>query len=174
MVHKDKLQALLDKDQIKDVLMRYTRGVDRRDRVALESAYWPDATDDHITYVGDASGFVEFAFAFTAEMRTHHLVGQILIEFESELIARSETYYIATHDMPTSVGRQDLTMKGRYIDRFEKRGDEWRIIKRAVTCDLYEIAASTTDWNSPIFAGIRTRGEPYPLDPVYTLFRSAT
>jgi hypothetical protein len=47
------LQALLDRQAIHDVLMRYSRGLDRHERKVLESVYWPDAVDDHITYRGD-------------------------------------------------------------------------------------------------------------------------
>ena len=53
------LQTLLDRQAIHDVLMRYSRGLDRHDRKVLESVYWPDAVDDHITYRGDAKGFIE-------------------------------------------------------------------------------------------------------------------
>lgn len=165
------LRRLIDKDAIRDRLMLYSRGVDRHDRAALSSAYWPDALDDHISYVGDIEGFIDYSCAFTSEMRTQHLLGQMLIEFESDTIATSETYYIATHDMPTAVGRQDFTMKGRYLDRLEKRGDEWRIIHRILTCDLFEIRASTADWNSPIFKDLRTKGGRFPDDPLYTMLK---
>jgi hypothetical protein len=52
------LQMLLDRQTIHDVLMRYSRGLDRHDRKVLESIYWPDALDDHITYRGDPQGFI--------------------------------------------------------------------------------------------------------------------
>jgi hypothetical protein len=39
------LQTLLDRQAIHDVLMRYSRGLDRHDRKVLESVYWPDAVD---------------------------------------------------------------------------------------------------------------------------------
>jgi hypothetical protein len=47
------LQTLLDRQAIHDVLMRYSRGLDRHDRKVLESVYWPDAVDDHIRYPDD-------------------------------------------------------------------------------------------------------------------------
>ena len=44
--------VLMDKLAVTEALMRYCRGVDRKDRETFESAYWPDATDDHVKYVG--------------------------------------------------------------------------------------------------------------------------
>ncbi|MBT5754390.1 MAG: SnoaL-like domain-containing protein [Acidimicrobiaceae bacterium] len=42
-----RLRALIDKDEIRDVLMRYGRGVDRLDEELLRSCYHPDSHDDH-------------------------------------------------------------------------------------------------------------------------------
>jgi hypothetical protein len=168
---RKRLQALLDKDAIRDCLMRYSRGMDRQDWETARSAYWTDAIDDHILYVGGPEGLFEHSASFLVGMRTQHLLGNVLIELEDDRMARSETYYVATHDMPTAVGRQDFIMKGRYIDRFQKRGEEWRILHRTLTCDLYSVAASTADWNSPVFKDLRTRGEAYPDDPYYRLLR---
>ena len=41
------LQSLLDREAIRDCLLRYCRGIDRCDEEALRSAYWEDATDCH-------------------------------------------------------------------------------------------------------------------------------
>ena len=46
------LQALLDREAIRDCLYRYCRGIDRADEAALRSAYWPDATDCHGAWNG--------------------------------------------------------------------------------------------------------------------------
>jgi hypothetical protein len=52
-----KLRALVDKDEIRDVLYRYSRAVDRCDRELLASSYWPDAGDNHGFFVGNAHEF---------------------------------------------------------------------------------------------------------------------
>jgi len=163
-------RRLIDKDAICDCLMRYARGVDRHDAETIRSAYWPDAEDDHILYVGDIEGFIAFSFDFTMDMPTQHLLGQMLIEFESDTIALAETYHIASHDMPTMAGRQTLVMKGRYLDRFEKRGDEWRIAHRTLTCDLFSVESATADW-AALFPDIRTRGAHMPDDPLYSILK---
>ncbi len=158
---------MLDRQAITEALMRYSRGVDRHDRKMLESIYWPDAIDDHITYQGNPQGFIDYSFSFTKDMRTSHMLLNIMIEFDSNMRARSETYYIGYHDMPGAVGREDFVMGGRYLDLFEKRGNDWRIKKRVLTCDWYMRAPSTSTWGSGLLAKLKTRGEHYPDDPLY-------
>jgi hypothetical protein len=41
------LQALLDKQEITELLTRYLRSVDRGDVATLRACYLPDATEDH-------------------------------------------------------------------------------------------------------------------------------
>lgn len=167
------IQELLDRQAIHDALMRYSRGIDRHERKLLESIYWPDAEDNHITYVGDVAGFIDYSFAFTADMRTSHMLLNNLVEFDSPVRARSETYYIGYHDMPGATGREDFLMGGRYLDLFEKRESEWRIAKRTLTCDWYMRAPSTAAWGTGILANLKTRGERYPDDPLYRVFADA-
>ena len=164
------LQALLEKQAIEEQLMRYARAVDRKDPELLRTVYWPDAYDDHLLYKGDLDGLVEWAFGFTDNMPTHHFVGNRLIELQSEEMAFSEAYYVAWHDMPPgedSTQRQNLALRGRYLDIFEKRGVEWRIKRRILALDAYTLTPGTSDWEAGHFAKITTRGGPRPDDPLY-------
>jgi hypothetical protein len=52
---------LADREAIKHCVLRYCRGLDRLDEAMLREVYWPEATDDHITYSGSAEGFIEVA-----------------------------------------------------------------------------------------------------------------
>ena len=51
--------SLSDHDAIRQVVARYARGVDRLDADVMKSAYWPEATDDHGVFVGNAMVFCE-------------------------------------------------------------------------------------------------------------------
>ena len=42
-----RLQALLDKDAIRDLVTAYCRAADRKDTALMRSLYHPDATEDH-------------------------------------------------------------------------------------------------------------------------------
>ena len=164
------VQALLDKQAITEVLMRYSRSIDRKDAELLSSIYWPEATDDHLLYEGDIPGLVKFCMEFTVGMPTHHFLGNVLIELADDSNAYSETYYQAYHNMDAEEGgKEDFTLLGRYLDHFQKRNGEWKMLQRTVTVDAYTRVPATAVWDSGIFAGVRTRGAPRPDDPLYRL-----
>lgn len=165
------LQRLIDKDAISDCIMRYSRGIDRRDRAVLESAYWPEAVDNHLSFKGPVGDFIDFAFKFSNGMRTHHMLGNILIDFSSPEEAHTETYYIAAHERETPDGQQDFIIHGRYLDLFEKRGNEWRILERTLTCDLYSMRPNTSDWQNGMYSKIDTIGAYIPDDPLYRFLK---
>ena len=66
-------------------------------------------------------------------------------------------------------GAFDSVQAGRYVDRFEKRDDEWRIANRKVIVDWFREYSDAGDWEKgPLGnAGIRP-GERHPTDYSYT------
>ena len=42
-----KLRDVADREEIRQVLMRYARGLDRLDNTLSRSCYWDDAIEDH-------------------------------------------------------------------------------------------------------------------------------
>jgi hypothetical protein len=143
------LAAMIARESIRDCLARYGRGIDRRDRALLESAYWSDATDDHIAYTGDAPGFIDWVIPLLETMElTQHFLGQVLIRLD-EPRAWVETYFQAYHRLTIDSKRQDVVLGGRYIDEFEQRGTEWRILARSVIGDWHHTAPSPENgWSS--------------------------
>lgn len=124
-----RLLELLDRQDISDCLHRYARGMDRFDRDLVLSAYHPDAIDDHGTFVGSPTEFWEHFHARHAKYNTghHHSLSNISIELAGES-AHVETYYL--FESINTDGT--LTLHGgRYFDRFEKRGGQWKIAARA-------------------------------------------
>ncbi len=63
---EQKLQALVDKDEIRDVMYRYSRAVDRCDLALLKSCDWPDARDHHGFFVGNAHDFADYLIPLLA------------------------------------------------------------------------------------------------------------
>ncbi len=123
-------QELADREAIREVANRYAHGVDRIDGDCMKSAYWPDATDDHGVFVGNAWEFVDHCMASHVRWRTTmHTTTNHQIEVEpSGTAARGEIYNV-THLFQADHPTLD-TWYGRYLDQYEKRGDEWRIIHR--------------------------------------------
>jgi hypothetical protein len=67
---QQQLDVLVAKDQIRDVLYRYARGVDRKDEALLKSCYHPDGIDAHWSFIGNGHDFAE-------EILRPHQMGQI-------------------------------------------------------------------------------------------------
>lgn len=116
--------------EIEDVLLRYCRGIDRLDLALVRDCYWPDATDSHGGFHGTRDEFVAWVEKLLARFAsTMHFVGNALVEIEGEA-AVAETYAIAFHRGPEATPSLNLIVGVRYVDRFERRGDAWRIAKR--------------------------------------------
>lgn len=144
-----RLQELLDKDEIYDVICRYTRGVDRLDMELVRSCYHEGAFDDHGTYQGPMEGFVEHARTGLATMLgTEHYIDNVLIDVQGN-VAYSEAYCLAYHRMPSrQSGETDQFVGCRYIDRFERRqGGPWKIADRRVAYDWSRIDPMGRRWN---------------------------
>lgn len=155
------------KDEIRELLARYCRAIDRCDAALLAEIYHPDAIDDH-----GLPGVDPSAAAFRAAVlplleeswvSTHHLIGSSAIEVLGKK-AFAETYVIAHHVRnPDPSGKVLLDIVGaRYIDRFEERGDGWRIAHRVVATDWRD----SQELDDALDLGGHT-GRRGPEDPVY-------
>ena len=129
------IDELLAKQEIRDALMRYSRGIDLLDADLVKSAYHPDAYDDHGTFKGNAHEFAEHVIVGLSRLEcTEHFLGNSLIEVEGDR-AYSETYHVAYHRIPAGGDgvAKDFTWGGRYVDVFERReGGPWLILHRTV------------------------------------------
>lgn len=124
-------QQLSDLRCIEEVTTRYTYGLDRLDRDTMRSAYWPDAVDHHgPAFDGLAWDYVDVAMASHKRWAPslHTLMNQIIELDDDGVNARGEAYCIAyLFDTEQPVLFQWF---GRYLDHFQKRDDEWRILER--------------------------------------------
>jgi len=125
---RDRLQELLDKQDISECLTRFSRGMDRFDRDIYLSAFHSDAVIAAGPFVGGAAECYDWAVPMheAGQEATQHSLLNITIDLDGDT-AHTETYYLF-------VGRnRDETIwqaGGRYIDRLERRGGEWRIALR--------------------------------------------
>lgn len=136
------IEDLLAKQEIADVIHRYARGIDRLDLDLVRSCYHPDAYDDHGTMKGDVETFVAGAAQFLPHYATTmHFMGNMLIEVDGD-VARAETYAVAYHRelLEDGSGRDDI-WGIRYVDRFERRGGDWKIAHRVVAQEWRRVDA---------------------------------
>lgn len=130
------IDDLLARQEIADVILRYARGIDRLDFDLVRSCYHPDAYDDHGSFTGDVDGFIAMCESFLPRWTaTQHFMGNMLIEVDGEK-ARAETYAVAYHRRENEDGTgKDDVFGVRYVDRFERRGGDWRIAHRVVATE---------------------------------------
>jgi hypothetical protein len=142
-----KLQYLLDRLEIQDVVNRYARGLDRHDDDLLRSVFHEDAYDNHGPWVGPREAFVAWANgpchghtnAHLHQITTHNC------EIDGD-VAHTESYCQWVHRLKDE---QTVTVGGgRYVDRLEKRDGEWRIVVRRLILD-YHFEAQGTVFGTP-------------------------
>lgn len=152
--------------EIRQVLARYCRAVDRGDVALLKSVYHPDATDDHGTFVGSGH---DFATALVPSMdggtlSSQHHVTNVLIERDGNC-ANVESYVLAFHPVRDEDGEVHAVAGCRYLDRFEKREGAWRIADRRVVMDLSRRALAGERWRlEDAFSARGGRREADPSD----------
>lgn len=132
------LETLIAKDQIRELALLYSRGVDRKDLDLLRSLYTADATDTHgDAFSGSAReymGFLERSFPYM-RYSGHHICNH-LISVDGD-VGEGEVYALAYHVIPDrQSGWVEDLIAVRYIDRYRRESGQWRFSKRVVTFDM--------------------------------------
>jgi len=167
------LQALLDKKAIEEVLLGFLRGCDRSDPDLVARAYWPDGWEDHGgTFDGPATEWIaQVRDRLSRSVLMNHLMQNLLIELDSPTRATAESY-ILTAVRPTVEGQTfDVRTLARCVDQMEKRGSEWRILRRTLCWEWTEEHEVNETWGRGTIAmnaAVLRRGAKKPHDIIYT------
>jgi ketosteroid isomerase-like protein len=162
------LDAALSRDAIRALLTGYCRGIDRGDKALLTSIYWEDSTV--VSGMVNASG-AQFA-SDTVDFVTanldycFHAIANEWIEVKGDH-AVGEHYVTAQ----VSVGGQDVTTGGRYIDSYQRRGGVWKIAARTFVADWNTSHPNSLELDG-MYEPLKTRGSFGKGDPVYALWAS--
>ena len=163
-----KIQGILDKESIRELVCTYCRAADRHDNELMRSLYHEDAYDDHGSFFkGKAMEFIDILPEIQKSMGIlHHNVTTHNIKL-SGTKAEGETYIIAFHQVLTEEGNYDVLIGGRYFDEYEKRNDVWKFSSRAVDADwVYVNDPSQVNLTHPMIEGADI-GSPNKEDPSY-------
>jgi hypothetical protein len=142
---EQRLRTLEDRQAILDCIYRVARGLDRHDREIVRSAFHDDAAINISDFVGTLPEFLEWSRAGHEKLyggHTHNITNHnCSIEGDS---AHAESYVIMVlrHRDDSNV----TVSGGRYIDRLERRGGEWRIALRRFAPD-WRFTADGSVWN---------------------------
>jgi hypothetical protein len=167
------LGELADREAIRDCLYRYSRGADRCDEEMLRSAYWADAFDDHAIFSGSREELIAWVIPTLRAMdQTMHMISNILIRLDGDH-ADVESYFYGYHRIPDGRSFRDAVSSGRYVDRFERRDAEWRILRRQVVVDWFREYPDSGDWEKGPHGQRVKPGGRYPTDISYSAIRIA-
>jgi hypothetical protein len=188
------LAAIEDRQRISDLILDYCRGVDRLDDALLRSTYWPDAIDNHGVSDSHAMAFCDRVIPLLREhaISTLHLVANSRLQLDGDR-ASGEVYVVAYHvlksarslgvfigadaahtvcDGLSEAAREapfEYNAGARYLDRYERRGGEWRIAYRGLVFEWTQ--ARPADASLGLLN--RTRGRRDPSDLSYATFAPA-
>jgi hypothetical protein len=136
-----RLQALVDKNDITQVLTVFARGIDRVDENLLRSVLHPDATLDlgPGIFQGTGGDYVSWVLGVLQGIKSsHHHIGQVRVELSGDA-ALAESYFHAHVRVEKPIGREDVFMGGRNLDRFERRpggpAGVWKVVHRKQVLD---------------------------------------
>jgi SnoaL-like domain len=164
------MQALIDKDAIRDLVLAYSRGVDRQDFALLRSLYTPEAVEDNHAglFTGSAADYIDWLETSLPRVAaTTHAVQNHLIVIEDEAHAQGEVYVIAYHRLAAEGGGWfDQIHGSRYLDRYEKRYGRWLFARRTVAIDWKRRGPSSWDSDHPDVPGMPV-GTHDAADPSY-------
>jgi ketosteroid isomerase-like protein len=129
---EEKVQLLMDERDIKNVIDRYSRAASRGDLELFKSCYHEDAfLENGPNFDGPLSDFYKKFPDLAREVAevAQYYQTNVLIEIEGD-IAHTETMCFSPKILPQRSYNGDKVMRfsgARYLRRFERRNDEWRI-----------------------------------------------
>lgn len=133
------LRELADRAALHDLVMRYCRGIDRRDFELVRSLYHEDALEDRgAIFRGSRDEFVSWLPKVTAGFEaTIHRVFNTLFTIDGDR-AHGEIYAEAYHRTPPP-DAEEIIIGGRFLDHYERRDGIWRIVYRTSTADCAQV-----------------------------------
>jgi hypothetical protein len=146
----EELKTLLERDRIRRCVERLARGEDRRDAELLRSSFWPDSAIDFGVFAGSFDAYLAWVVPGSPAIPvTQHNLGQTLIELKGDT-ALAETQVTSYHRVNMGEAERDTVIGGRYLDRLEKRGGEWRVAQRTMLYDWFQDFGVSVDWSQGV------------------------
>jgi hypothetical protein len=159
-------EEVADRLEITEVLARYCHAVDNGDLEMALGVYWPDATDHHgdhwdgngQEYMRNLIGrFAATCPPGSGRRACVHQLGGVLIAPGGPDGARVQCSFTAFVPREEDGAERLALLVGRFLDRFQRRDGEWRILERTVVNDF-----SRADLGGPIYGPGSWQAGGYP------------
>lgn len=167
----DRLQEIIDRQDIHDLAMRYCRGCDRADINLVRTVFHADAYLEYGTFNGGADEFVPWVINHVSTGFTHgfHSITNEYVVLDGD-VASGELYAVIHNNAITDEGLVDSLLGGRYLDRYERRQGEWRIAHRRFVLDWVESGEPMErQQEGATDEGLLSRGKMSPEDASYAV-----
>lgn len=163
------VDELLAHEEIRQVLYRYARGVDRADRELVAGVYHPDGVDHHGRFHGPGEEFASRVTQLEPGVEgagNHHITNHwITLDGDRAFV---ESYFLAFHPHADEGAEEIGISCGRYLDFFERRDGAWKIVERTVVTDWTRRDVMGETWPRASWqTGGFLRGRRAPSDPSY-------
>jgi len=136
-----RLTRVADIQEMRDVLARFCRGMDRCDVELCKAAFHAEATEHHGPFIGRAHDFYEGMLPQlkTSFEPTVRCLSNLLVEFDRGIAVSEVKWSVVMRDTA-----QDMFQQGRYLDRWERRSGQWKIIARISVVDWFRSEPRST------------------------------
>jgi ketosteroid isomerase-like protein len=134
------LRALLEREAIEDVLLRYASTIDTKDYATLRTLFCDDIHGEYGPDVVDgADELIKWIDAATADVAwQHHLLTVYHIDLVSETEAKALTYH-TSHQIKSATPDRRTKIVARYRDTLRKEADgKWRIADKFMEIGFVE------------------------------------
>lgn len=125
-----KINVVVAEHEIRKLLLTCCRGIDRGDANMVMACFHEDARVDYGYFAGPASILVASA---PRNPSTHYLANCLVDVVDRT--ATSESYILACQVVDPDGVPHTRVRSARYLDRFERRDGEWRIVSRVLIDD---------------------------------------
>ena len=142
------LAELLDKQAITETCYRYGLVLDSREWSALSTCFTPDAEAYYLDMpacIGYQAIEDTCRTALSALDGSQHLIANVTVTLDGDE-ADCICYLQAQHVKAGTDGGDNFIIAGRYVDRFARTADGWRIKRR-------RLEAMWTDGNPAVVGG---------------------
>ena len=160
------LTELRDRESIRELIHRYCQAVDRCDLEMLKSCYHEDGYDDHGFFAGNAHEFAEYVIPCLEQVDSSmHSITNTRFQFDGDRCATTSQWHVV-HRLQHDEGFTDFLHQGRYLDVWEKRDGEWKILHRVIASDLdrwvhtLDIRSAAEGSPNQALAGCRGAADP--------------
>jgi hypothetical protein len=157
-----RLLELLDKEDIRAVVLKYCRGVDRRDRELLESLFVETEAGDGTAVSKGKALADQLAVLPADDPPGTHLVTNQLVDVAGDA-ATCESYFVSISEVRVDGTPCTRTRGGRYLSRLHRTDAGWKLVDHIIVDD-WDRQDEITSRVSGVGA---VRGSIAPDDPLY-------